>query len=522
MTKFSNAVQGIAAVVIGLCLATQAYAFPDSVREREILQVDLAGSIPDAELSVVVMMPESCSGVEKTLLCQQFRAFTPGTDKKYIYSVQDASSKRKSISGQVQVLPAATRERRFVMLVDWTYSTERRKSQDYLELNGEVTIYDQLEKKVVWHAIALRSVIKMEETFADAASRFLTYDAISGAQFYGRMVEAAKANGFGMQAASSVPQANAGILVIFNQRVYSFGGFNSDIVVVKSIGKPAEASPVWFAMSGGAYMALSVPPGKYLVSYGHKKEIEIEVSAQQRRAYELTLGFSNSYGIREVSGEALAKLSTTSRNFLLPDVVSPNRYHGALAWSDIAPGDQPAVPATVAPAAVLQPVRAARATARLRFFGNLGTKIDFYENRMCYRGDAKGTDVSGADGAAWAWLKGKNESYGVGMPDTQITLAIKAKPKGGRYSYYREFEIQAGKPMSVGMSDAITYGVGTPGEHKVSCQSGRSFIPVAGADYEVSFEMNNDGCTANVREISIEDEHVRHFPVELARVRECR
>lgn len=527
MKRISNAVLGLASAgVIGLCVPTQAYAFPDSVREQEIFKVDLAGRIPEAELSVVVVMPPSCPGVEMTLLCQQFKDFVPAADEKFNYFAMDGISKQKSIAGQVQALPAATRERRFVMLVDWTYSTKRVKSLDYLYLNGEVAIYDQTERKVVWHAIALKNTFKTEKTFGEVVKSYLTYQAILNAQFHGRMVENTKANGFAMQAATSAPQANTGSLVIFNQRARNGDALDMlpDLVQVEPVVKPATPMPVWFTMPAGTYIALSLPPGKYRIGHAHKEQIEVEVAAQQRRAYELTLGFYNSKGIKEVTGEELAKLSSASRNFLLPDLVARNRYSGALAWADIAPGDQPAVAATVAPPpvaapAVRQPARAARATARIRFYGALGTKIDFYENRMCYRGSAKGTDVSGADGADWGWLKGKNESYGVGMPDTQVTLAIKAKPKGGKYTYYREFEIPAGKPVSVGMSDSYRYGVNN--QSTASCKSGRSFIPVAGADYEARFEWPKDVCMATVSEIAVEDDQVRHFPVELARVPEC-
>lgn len=506
-----------------------AHAFPDSVRDVEILSVNLAGRIAEEALTVVVVMPESCAGVEQTLVCQQFIKFVPAPNEKFAYAALGGIKKLKSISGQVQALPESLKDRRFVMLVDWTLSIEKGKSLDYLYLNGEVAVYDQREHKVVWHALALETTLTEEEFFGKAVEKYLTIKAIGDVQIYGRMIEHAKANGFGMQGLTNGTKADAGSsLVIFNRRVESSRkkGMSFDSVEIEPLPKPTVPSPMSLRMPSGTYIALSVPPGKYRVSYGRKEEMEVEVGAQQRRAYELTTGFSNSFRMSEVTGGELAKLSSSARNFLLPDSVGGNRYMGELAWSDIPPGAAPAVPASVIPASVVpapvrQPVRAARDTARIRFFGKLGTKLDFYENRMCYRGGAKGTDVSGADGADWAWLKAKGESNSIGMPDTDATLRIKAKTKAGRDDpYFREFEIAAGKPVTIAMSDSFTINGGLSGQSTLSCQVGGSFIPAAGGDYEATFEMT-DRCVVHVREISVEDDQVRQFPVEITRVHKC-
>jgi hypothetical protein len=523
----SNILKLAAGAALALTLSTQALAFPDRVREQEILKVDLPGLIPTSELGVVVVMPASCAGVEVSLLCQQFRDFKPRPQDPYAYAALEGLGRSRSIAGQVQALPAAQRERRFVMIVDWAYATQRSKSWDLFYLNGEVAVYDQRERKVVWHAIALQDSIKTEQSFAKAAGDYIYYKAVLGPLLYARTMESAGGKGFVMQSVTSTQQAGAGSLVIFNERgkFDDRPGEGSVNVSIERLPKQPGVYAFSVNLPLHSYLALSVPPGRYRINHAHKAEIEVDVLTGQRLAHELSYGFYNSSRIAEVSGENFAKLSVASRNFLLPDLVARNRYSGALAWSDIAPGDEPVlVPASAAvpdaaPAAARPANRTDRATARVRFLGNIGVKIDFYENRMCFRGDATGTDVSGADAGSWAWVKGKSESVSVGMPDTDASLAIKAKAKGKR-SYYREFEIAAGKPVSVGMTDSFqTFGANAG---TTSCTSGRSFIPAAGADYEASFVWSDGGCTLKVAELSVEQEQVRQLPVELARVPECR
>lgn len=528
------------ACMLSAVLASQAIAAPDSIRTHEVLKVDLSGSIAQEQLSVVVAMPAACPGVELSLICQQFREFKPKTDDKYVYAALDGLVKPASIADQVQALPAAVKARRYVMLVDWAYVSKRVKSSDYVYLNGEVGVYDQQERKVVWHSIELYNTYKIDTGFADAASSFITYDATGGIKYYGRTIDNMKKVGYALHPLASLPQGDAGNLVIFNERgtADDDSSLRSALVTVNPSPKPPGNSLVWFHVPKGSYFSLSLPPGKYVISHWHKEEFEVEIAPQQRRAYLLSDGMFRGRNVTEVSGQEFANMASTSRNLMQPDTVARNRYSGTPAWSDTPQGEKAAavarpvtpdviaaaVPAPAAAAAQRSPARSSRRTARIRFLGAAGTKIKFYENRLCFGSTTPGTDVSGADGAYLGWLRGKNESVSVGMPDTEITSAIQANPKKGHFTYYREFEVAAGKAVSIGMSASRTYS-SMQGTTEASCQSGRAFVPAAGADYEASFQWGGGRCSVDIKEIGVEQGaepgELRQYPVETVKATSC-
>lgn len=524
------------ACMLGAVLASHAIAAPDSIRTHEVLKVDLSASIPEDQLSVVVAMPAACPGVELSLICQRFKDFKPEPKDKYAYAALDGLVKPTSIADQVQALPAEVKTRRYVMLVDWTYVSKRVKSSDFVYLNGEVGVYDQQERKVVWHAIELYNTYKIGTGFADAASGFITYRATGGLRYYGRTIDNMKKAGYALQPLASLPQGDAGNLVIFNERgtADDDSSLSPASVTVNPSPKPPGNSLVWFDLPKGSYFSLSLPPGKYVISHWHKEEFEVDIAPQQRRTYLLSDGMFRARNVAEVSAQEFANLASTSRNLMQPDAVARNRYSGTLAWSDTLQGERPmavvkpvmaGVVAAAAPAAAQRPLaRSSRPTARVRFLGAAGTKINFYEDRLCFGSTTPGTDVSAADGAYLGWLRGKNESVSVGMPDTEITSAIKANPKKGPFTYYREFEVAAGKAVSIGMSASRTYS-SMQGTTEASCKSGRAFVPAAGADYEASFRWGGGNCSVDIKEIGVEQGaepgELLHYPVETVKAGSC-
>jgi hypothetical protein len=517
----------LALAVSGLALtAPSAHAFPQELAKAELFKADLAAPIPAEEMSVVVMLPASCFGLEKEALCKAFREVAPRPPYpfKHAYAVADAAIPRlNSVAAQVGALPDAMKARRYVVLVDWMLTLERPRNVDYAYVNGEVAVYDQKERKLLWHALAFTWSGGDVASMGRAADFFLS-DALHPIWRYGRMVQYAAANGVALRTlAAGAPTAAAGDynLVVFNRHPDSSGmksPSTAELTIVAPGQQPISA-PLNFRMPADTYVALQLPAGKYRLNHSYKEGIDIEIGPGQPQAYEISRGMFASTQVKAVEPERIGKLAMVTRNIALPDPSARDRYAGPLAWADVQAGPQPAAGAAAAMAA---PARRAGDNARIRFYGsNGGARIDFYQPAMCYRGSAKGTDVSLEDGTNWAAVRGKWQSIAIGMPDTPRTRAIKAPANPALREYYREFEVKANAPLTVGMSDRFTTYSGQTRTIGV-CEAGVSFMPQPGGDYEVSFAMDNDRCRAIVKEIRVAaDGGVTESAPELSRARIC-
>lgn len=524
MTKFLSPTL-FALVLSGLVFtAPSVHAFPQNLAKPELFKADIAAPIPREEMSVVVMLPASCFGLEKEALCKAFREVAPRPPYpfKHAYAVADAAIPRlNSVAAQVEALPAAMKARRYVVLIDWMLTLERPRNVDYAYVNGEVAVYDQREGKLLWHALAFTWSTADVASMSKAPDYFLG-DALHPIWRYGRMAQYARANGIHLRApGAATPGAGDYNLLVFNR--YPDG---SDIkhastaeLTIVAPGQEPISAPLNFTMPPETYVALQLPAGKYRLNYRYKDGIDIEVGPGQPQAYEIGKGMFNSTNAKPIDPEWIGKILAVTRNIALPDPSARGRYSGPLAWADVPAGAQAAA-AVVAPAPA--PARRASDTARIRFYGsNGGPRIDFYQPAMCYRGSAQGTDVSLEDGTNWAAIRGKWQSIAIGMPDTARSRAVKAPANPALREYYREFEVKANAPLTVGMSERFTV---YKGQIKMigSCDAGVSFVPQPGADYEVSYAIQEDRCRAIVKEIRVAaDGEVAELAPELSRARTC-
>lgn len=105
-----------------------------------------------------------------------------------------------------------------------------------------------------------------------------------------------------------------------------------------------------------------------------------------------------------------------------------------------------------------------------------------YENSTCIGGGAK-TVVSGSIGSSFASFFGKVENVRLGIKDTPTVLNMSKEDGKASKGYFREYVIQAGQPLTIGMSYSLP--------NALRCATlGSTFVPEAGKDYEGTLEVN--------------------------------
>jgi hypothetical protein len=338
------------AAIAGLAVQAPAYAFPEKLTRPEILKAAIAAPIPEQDLSVVVVIPDTCASSEdEAKVCKQFKEFAPGEKNQFSYATVSNAAKRRSIAGQVQVLPESARARRFIMLIDWKFATQtvdRRQATYAAHLNGEVVVYDQVEKKVVWHALRLASVMSVG-SFASFAKSYVIGNAVYDLNRYGAAMEYAAAKGIRVLSLDAKPAPGAYNLVMFNRReddrVLNINS-RTATVTVELASDSHIMPPLSIEMPSDTHVAFSLPPGKYRVSHSWKRTIDVEPGVSPA-AYVLKTERSEPYfQIEPVTTDAVADLRASSRNAAVPDPVARNRYSGALAWADVPPAAEPTQP----------------------------------------------------------------------------------------------------------------------------------------------------------------------------------
>ncbi|MEJ7806424.1 MAG: hypothetical protein WKG03_10955 [Telluria sp.] len=120
--------------------------------------------------------------------------------------------------------------------------------------------------------------------------------------------------------------------------------------------------------------------------------------------------------------------------------------------------------------------------ARIRLFGRNGMSVAMYENSACIGGGAK-TVVSGSIGSTFASFLGKVANVRIGIKDTPTVLNMPKEDSMASKGYFREYLVQAGQPLSVGMSFSHPSGLRC-------APAGSTFVPEAGRDYEGTLEVN--------------------------------
>lgn len=146
--------------------------------------------------------------------------------------------------------------------------------------------------------------------------------------------------------------------------------------------------------------------------------------------------------------------------------------------------------------------------ARIRLYGQNQKPTIMTANIDCAsKGNWQKVNVGGSMGDAFGSFVGTAKSHSIGIPETETSRNIGKKNGLLSKAVFREFAIQAGKPVNV---SAAYIGLTTVSQspqrtvifHEGSCRSATaSFVPQAGRDYEV-IGLKGRGCGVAVYEIS--------------------
>lgn len=135
-------------------------------------------------------------------------------------------------------------------------------------------------------------------------------------------------------------------------------------------------------------------------------------------------------------------------------------------------------------------------TARIRFFGQNGIFVEFYQNSTCIGGSGMKERVSGGMGDAFSSFIGRIKNTSIGMQHTPTIDNLNKRDGFVSKAYFREYEIPANQPIALRMNYNAGPGLG------VSCGDiGGTFIPESGKDYEAGLNFRPGGCYVALQEI---------------------
>jgi hypothetical protein len=166
--------------------------------------------------------------------------------------------------------------------------------------------------------------------------------------------------------------------------------------------------------------------------------------------------------------------------------------------------------------------------SRIRLFGQNGISVILYRNSKCAKESLGKEDerVSGGLTSAFSSFIGAASNTSIGIPETETTKKIKEKNGPFSKAYFREYVIEANKPVAIEVSfqdvshqyavNGITYS--NRGWH---CSSEGKFVPIAGADYELAFNWNDGKCDLRMNRIAQKDGVTILKPVEVAEPLSC-
>lgn len=153
--------------------------------------------------------------------------------------------------------------------------------------------------------------------------------------------------------------------------------------------------------------------------------------------------------------------------------------------------------------------------SRIRLFGQNNTGVVFYRNTKCVKENLGKEDqrVSGGFSDALSSFMGTVSNTSIGMPETETTKNLKRNDRLLSKTYFREYVIEGNKAVTIDASfqdvsnvyasNGITYS-----KSGARCQKDPLFpiavwfMPIAGADYEVSFKHSDGNCDLRVNRIS--------------------
>jgi hypothetical protein len=159
--------------------------------------------------------------------------------------------------------------------------------------------------------------------------------------------------------------------------------------------------------------------------------------------------------------------------------------------------------------------------ARVRFFGQAVLGLEFYRNNTCFGGDSETASSTGFGGAF-----GSKKNIELGIPHTPNVANLKERNGILAKAFYREYAVTAGEPMAIEASYAEATGGGLWGKKQglSGCKGfGGSFVPVKGADYEVTLDVGGSSCKLVVSKIDVaKNTTVVLSPVALKPASECK
>ena len=151
-------------------------------------------------------------------------------------------------------------------------------------------------------------------------------------------------------------------------------------------------------------------------------------------------------------------------------------------------------------------VSAPNASARIRAFGQNGINIKMYTNAVCKKHYDKKIVVSGSFRQSLGSLFGVAKNQTIGIPQTDTTRQIDRMRMLGSKPFYREYTIEAGKPITIegGFQSAATPPPRKGGTYLTGYYCSKkptgTFIPQPGKDYEVAMYVGHY-CTLVINQV---------------------
>lgn len=153
--------------------------------------------------------------------------------------------------------------------------------------------------------------------------------------------------------------------------------------------------------------------------------------------------------------------------------------------------------------------------SRIRLFGQNNTGVVIYRNSKCVKKNLGKEDqrVSGGFSDALGSFIGNVSNASIGMPETETTKNLKKNDRLLSKTYFREYVIDSNKAVTIDASFQDVSNVYTSNGIIYSKSGARCqkdplfpvavwFMPIAGADYEVSFKHSDGNCDLRVKRIS--------------------
>lgn len=352
-------------LLAGLALSAAVHAAIPTLPEPffELIQRDLKVAAPPSDIDVAVFMtPELCviqskkGWFGKVIPSSNENLFRSWACRSYAQEALEASPQLRftaifdtlpalSPAETVRGIAGQLSERRYVALVKWNLTVNSIPEAGCwtclfrLRVPMEIVLFDRQEGKTVWHALSNRKVMYSGTKFDPKEARGLGVDLLAvelreasaiasqlaGAPWAAAVPLLAPAEG----AAAPGLNAQANFVLINNDTglTRSEGYFSSSYphtVTMRSL--QADAPAISFPLTYHNYVALQVPPGRYVLQFGEdKQEVEIAEGGKQVYMQVARQLFHRDTKIAAVSADELQRMLDDAVNFLKPEA-GPGSY----------------------------------------------------------------------------------------------------------------------------------------------------------------------------------------------------